>query len=85
VADPYSPQLPYVYKAFTHCEIKAGDLIQDTTETSMWIGYLSHSYKPSNPEALSTLVCGVRRILVSVQSPIVSPALAECRKPDLEA
>jgi len=61
--DPLPPQLSYVYKAFTHCEIKAGELIQDTTETSVWTGYLSHSYKSSNPEALSILVCGVRRIL----------------------
>src|SRR5215467_5727475 len=61
--DPHSPQLSYMYKAFTHCEIRAGELIQDTTETSVWTGYLSHSYKSSNPETLSTLVCGVRRIL----------------------
>ena len=27
--DPLPPQLSYVYKAFTHCEIKAGELIQD--------------------------------------------------------
>jgi len=39
--DPHSPQLSYMYKAFTHCEIKAGELIQDTTETSVWTGYLS--------------------------------------------
>ena len=43
--------------------VRSGELIRDTTETSVWTGYLSHSYKSSNPEALSILVCGVRRIL----------------------
>lgn len=31
---PHPPQPWYVYKAFIHCEVSAGELVQDTSETS---------------------------------------------------
>jgi ADP-ribose pyrophosphatase YjhB (NUDIX family) len=31
---PHPPQLPHAYKAFFHCEVSGGDLIQHTNETA---------------------------------------------------